>query len=147
MKQQNSPDEEALHKFLKIHRHLRQVSHHVKKHGIQGRQLAVLRYLDEAQEATISAIQDYLYISPSTASALVKHLEKDGFVVRNRSEEDNRVVIVKLTPAGAKLARTTEITGIGLLRRRLPTLSEDRLQVINAALADIMELMEVPEEE
>lgn len=147
MTKQPSPDSEALHKFLKIHRHLRQNSHNAQKQGIQGRQLAVLQYLDEANEATISAIQDYLYISPSTASGLVKNLENDGFVMRNRSEDDNRVVIVTLTSIGKRLAQTTQIRGIGLLRRRLPTLSDERLQVINEALADIMELMEVTDEE
>jgi len=67
--------------------------------------------------------------------------------VRTRSEQDNRVVIIELTPSGSSLAQTTAIAGIGLLRRRLPTLSEERLHIINEALADIMELMEVSETE
>lgn len=147
MTHEKSQDGEALHKFLKIYRHLRRISHNAQKQGVQGRQLAVLQYLLEVNKATISTIQDYLYISPSSTSTLVKNLEHDGYVVRHRSEEDNRVVIVKLTPAGKTLAQTTEINGIGLLRRRLPTLPEERLQVINEALTDILDLMEVPEDE
>jgi MarR family transcriptional regulator, organic hydroperoxide resistance regulator len=138
---------EALHKFLLIHRHLRQLARNVDKFGIQGRQLAVLQFLREQDSATVSEIQDYLYISPSTASTLITQLEEAGHVVRTRSVEDNRVVIVKLTSSGSHLAETTAIAGIGLLRRRLPSLSEARLQTINEALADIIELMEVSEEE
>ena len=65
----------------------------------------------------------------------------------NRSNEDNRVVLVEPTDAGRKLAAETPLGGIALLRRRLPTLEPQRLARINAALADIMELMEVPESE
>ena len=57
------------------------------------------------------------------------------------------MVNIELTPSGSELAQTTTIVGIGLLRRRLPTLSDERLQIINQALADIMELMEVSETE
>jgi hypothetical protein len=55
------------------------------------------------------------------------------------------VVNIELTATGSSLAQTTAIAGIGLLRRRLPTLSEERLHIINEALADIMALMEVTE--
>lgn len=134
---------DALHKFLLIFRHLRQKARDTDKQGIRGRHLAVLQFLQEQHTATVTEIQDYLYISASTASTLIKQLEDAGYVVRVRSEEDNRVVIVELTDAGRELAHTTAVAGIGLLRRRLPTLSDERLQNIDQALADIIELMEV----
>ena len=74
-------------------------------------------------------------------------LEDAGHVERTRSEDDNRVVIIELTPTGSVLAETTPVAGIGLLRRRLPTLPEERLRLIDEALADIMELMEVTDSE
>jgi DNA-binding MarR family transcriptional regulator len=138
---------DALHKFLLIHRHLRQIARNVDKQGIQGRQLAVLQFLHEQGSATVTEIQDYTYTSASTASTLITQLQDAGHVVRTRSSEDNRVVIIELTPSGRQLAQTTAIAGIGLLRRRLPTLSEDRLQIMNEALADIIQLMEVPDSE
>jgi DNA-binding MarR family transcriptional regulator len=147
MPSDQSPAGDALHKFLLIHRHLRQIARNVDKQGIQGRQLAVLQFLHEQSSATVSEIQDYIYTSASTASALITQLEDAGHVVRTRSAEDNRVVIIELTPSGTRLAQTTAIAGIGLLRRRLPTLSEERLHIMNEALADLMQLMEVPDSE
>lgn len=144
MTKENSTASEALHKFLLIHRYLRQMS---RRRDIRGRQLAVLQFLQEQTPATVSEIQDYIYTSASTASALISQLEDAGYVIRTRSETDNRVVNIELTPKGSELAATTAIAGIGLLRRRLPTLSQDRLTKINEALADIMELMEVTETE
>jgi len=138
---------EALHKFLLIHRHLRQMSRNVDKAGMRGRQLAVLQYLNEQGSATVGDIQDYIYTSASTASTLISQLEDGGHVVRTRSTEDNRVVIIEITTSGRNLAQTTAIAGIGLLRRRLPTLSDERLHVINEALTDIIDLMEVSETE
>ncbi|MBZ0295205.1 MAG: MarR family transcriptional regulator, partial [Anaerolineae bacterium] len=137
----------ALHKFLLIHRHLRQMARNVDMQGIRGRQLAVLQFLQEQGSATVGEIQDYLYISASTASTLISQLEDAGHVIRSRSADDNRVVIVELTSSGSHLAQTTAIAGIGLLRRRLPTLPEERLHIINEALADIIQLMEVSETE
>jgi MarR family transcriptional regulator, organic hydroperoxide resistance regulator len=106
-------------------------------------QLAVLRFLLDAGSATVTEIQEYLYASASTASTLVTQLADSGYVERSRSEDDNRVVIINLTQAGTALAGTTPIAGIGLLRRRLPNLPDERLQVINEALTEIMQLMEV----
>jgi DNA-binding MarR family transcriptional regulator len=136
---------EALHKFLLIHRHLRQIARDVDQQGIRGRHLAVLHFLQEQRSATVTEIQDYIYTSASTASALITQLEDAGHVVRTRSADDNRVVNIELTPTGSGLAQTTAIAGIGLLRRRLPTLPDERLQIINEALAEIMALMEVTE--
>jgi DNA-binding MarR family transcriptional regulator len=147
MPPEQSTARNALHKFLLIYRHLRQMARNVDKQGIRGRQLAVLQYLQEQGSATVSEIQDYIYTSASTASTLISQLEDAGHVIRTRSAEDNRVVIIELTPSGSDLAKTTAIAGIGLLRRRLPTLSEERLHIINEALADIMALMEVSESE
>lgn len=138
---------EVLHKFLLIHRHLRQTARTVDRHGVRPHQLALLRFLHDHPSATVSEIQEYLYISASTASTLITQLEDAGRVARTRSTEDSRVVFIDLTPSGSVLAETTPVMGIGLLRRRLPALPEDRLRQIDDALADLMQLMEVTDSE
>jgi DNA-binding MarR family transcriptional regulator len=142
-----SSADEVLHKFLLIHRHLRQNARQVDSHGIRPRQLAVLRLLLENSSATVTEIQEYLYTSASTASTIISQLADAGFVNRSRSEDDNRVVFIELTETGTILAQTTPVAGIGLLRRKLPTLPEERLRFIAEALSDIMDLMEVTDSE
>lgn len=137
----------ALHKFLLIHRHLRQYARHMDDQGIRPRQLAVLRFVLEQGPVTIGDIQNHLYTSISTASTLVSQLEDAGYVARTRSDDDNRVVRVSLTPRGTALAEDTPVGGIGLLRRRLDHLPEDRLRQIDDALGEIMRLMEVEDSE
>ena len=78
---------------------------------------------------------------------MIAKLEDQGYVTRTRSEEDNRVVIVELTEAGRIIAVETPLQGIPLLRRKLETLPEERLQRINDGLCDILALMEVEKNE
>ena len=92
-------------------------------------------------------IQAFLHNSPSTTSTLIAQLEEKGYVTRTRSADDNRVVIVELTPLGQQVAENTPIGGLPLLRRRLSQLSTGRLEEIDSVLTEIMDLMEAAEAE
>jgi DNA-binding MarR family transcriptional regulator len=136
--------EQAAHKFLIINRYLRQYVRQMdNSQGVRPREFSVLRFLLEGGPATVGQIQDYLYHSASVTSTVIAKLEEAGHVTRTRSIDDNRVVVVELTPTGQAIAEQAPMGGIPLLRRRLPTLSEARLVRINGALDDLMELMEI----
>lgn len=137
--------EDAIHKFLVLHRHLRQYALQMDHHGVRPREFSVLLFLAENGPATVGQVQEYLYHSPSTTSAILAQMEESGYLTRERSAADNRVVIVALTPTGQAVAQQGPVGGIPLLRRRLPTLPPDRLAAINQALADMMQLMEIEE--
>jgi DNA-binding MarR family transcriptional regulator len=138
---------DALHKFLLIHRHLRQVARQMDEQGLRPRQFAVLLYLLEQESPTVSEIQEHLYTSASAASTIVSQLEEAGYVTRTRSEADNRVVNVQLTEAGRETAQNTPLRGIALLRRRLDSLPEDRLKMLDVVMGDLMQIMEVSDTE
>lgn len=138
---------EAIRKFLILYRYLRQYGRQIDERGIRPREFSVLRFLQEAATATVGQVQEYLYCSASVASTLIAGLEERGYVTRTRSTEDNRVVIVALTDAGREVAAETPLGGIVLLRRRLRNLPPERLAVIDAALADLLQLLEVTEAE
>jgi len=133
---------ETIHKFLTVYRHLRQYSRQRHEEGISGRKLSALRYL-EAGSRTVGQIRDYLYISDSSASELLAGLDRMGYVTRSRSDVDNRVVIVDLTPAGRDLVGKTPLGGVSLLRERLRTLPHGRLLVINEAMTEMLTLLEI----
>lgn len=138
---------EVLHKFLILNRYLRKYARQVTSQGVRPRDLSVLLFLMENGPATVGQVQEFLYRSASVASTLVAGLEEAGYVARTRSPRDNRVVIVTLTQAGQQMAETAPLGGIPLLRRQLNTLDPERLERIDAALADLMELMDVVDEE
>lgn len=134
---------ETIHKFLTMYRHLRHYSRQMQQEGVSGRKIAALRQLLQSGPLTIGQIRDYLYISDSSTSELIAHLQKKGFVTRTRSELDNRVVIVTLTEVGRQFAQSAPLGGISLLRERLKTSAQERLSLINEAITEIIHLLEI----
>ena len=59
----------------------------------------------EHKSLNVSALGDYLYLESGTLTPLLKKLEQKGYVVRKRSEEDERSLIVTITPAGEELKK------------------------------------------
>lgn len=57
----------------------------------------------EQKELTVKELGQYLYLDSGTLTPLLKTLEKKGWVERNRSKEDERVLKVSITEAGEKL--------------------------------------------
>jgi DNA-binding MarR family transcriptional regulator len=69
--------------------------------GITFAQMALLRVLaDEGGEVPASRLAARADITPTSVTQMVDGLVKHGLVERVRSEEDRRVVFVRLTPAG-----------------------------------------------
>jgi DNA-binding MarR family transcriptional regulator len=66
--------------------------------GITAPQGMVIGTLSKLGQVKISDLSERLSLSNSTISGIVDRLEKQHFVERIRSEEDRRVVYVKLTP-------------------------------------------------
>lgn len=66
--------------------------------GITAPQGMVLGILDKEKRIKITELSSKLSLPNSTVSGLVDRLEKQGMVVRERSEEDRRVVYVSISP-------------------------------------------------
>jgi len=57
----------------------------------------VLLALWEKDHISVNELGNRLYLDSGTLTPLLKKMEKDGFVVRKRSEKDERTVIISLT--------------------------------------------------
>ncbi len=71
-------------------------------------QYLVLLVLWEEQRATVSRLGERLQLDSGTLSPLLKRLEANGFVRRERSSTDERQVEVTLTAAGRGLERQAQ---------------------------------------
>ena len=139
--------QDAIHKFLQIHRYLRKYAHRIRSVGISGRKIAALRHLIEGGPRTVGQLSAYFYINDSSTSELVADLGRLGFVQRTGSRADNRVVLVEVTPEGQRLVKNAPLGGISLLRERLKGLSAERLTRIDDALTDLVQLLEIEHDE
>ena len=71
--------------------------------GLTYPQYLVMLALWEADGQTVSALGDRLALDSGTLTPLLKRLETQGQLSRERDAQDERRVIVRLTPAGRQL--------------------------------------------
>jgi len=71
--------------------------------GLTYPQYLVMLALWEADGLTVSALGDRLALDSGTLTPLLKRLEAQGQLSRERDAKDERRVIVRLTPAGRQL--------------------------------------------
>lgn len=66
-------------------------------------QYLVLLVLWEQDGLTVTALGDRLTLNSGTLTPLLKRMEASGLLLRKRSQDDERRVLVTLTPEGKKL--------------------------------------------
>ena len=87
-------------------------------------ELISLLFVDRKGEVIMSSLADYLNVSMSTATGVVDRLNRQGLLLRGRSEADRRIVSLSLSPAGR------EITG------RIGETVDRYLKIAASALSD-----------
>lgn len=81
----------------------REYQPHLDKLGLTYPQYLVLLILWENDAMPVNDIAKKLVLNTNTITPLLKRMEQQEIVVRQRSKEDERKVIVTLTAKGAKL--------------------------------------------
>lgn len=79
--------------------------------GITYPQYLVLNVLWNEDRQTVGAIAGTLGLESSTLTPLLKRLEAAGLVRRTRNPENERQVVISLTPAGGGMQETTRCLG------------------------------------
>lgn len=79
---------------------IREYQPYLDKLGITYPQYLVLMVLWETDSITVNEISKKLILNTNTITPLLKRMETQGIIERHRSENDERKVIVTLTPKG-----------------------------------------------
>ncbi len=79
---------------------IREYQPHLEKLGITYPQYLVLMLLWETDGRTVNEIAQALILNTNTITPILKRMEALGLIARRRSDEDERRVIVSLTPKG-----------------------------------------------
>lgn len=80
--------------------------------GLTYTQYLVLLVLWETQSMNVKDLGDTLFLDSGTLTPVLKRLEKQGYIKRERSKEDERVLIASLTEEGETLKQAAlEIPG------------------------------------
>ncbi|MBQ1547804.1 MAG: MarR family transcriptional regulator [Lachnospiraceae bacterium] len=76
---------------------------YLKPLGLTYTQYIVFMVLWEKESVNVGQLGSTLHLDAGTLTPLLKNLEKEGYVTRNRSKEDERVTIVSITDKGNAL--------------------------------------------
>lgn len=124
------------------------------QYGLTGPQLAVLKMLEPVGKLSLSELSWRIRAKNSTVTGIIDRMAREGWVERQRSEEDRRVVHITLTPRGRELANEVPVEPVHIFRQVLAELSAEdakHLERILSGLAhrvrELVEEARLPERE
>jgi DNA-binding MarR family transcriptional regulator len=90
-------------------------------------QLAVVKVLEQVGDMSLSELSEKISAQNSTVTGIIDRMERGDLVMRERSKEDRRIVIIRLTEKGRELARAVPIPPMEILRSALASLSVEEM--------------------
>ena len=76
---------------------------YLKPLGLTYTQYIVFMVLWEKESVNVGQLGSILHLDAGTLTPLLKHLEKEGYITRARSKEDERVTVISITGKGNAL--------------------------------------------
>jgi DNA-binding MarR family transcriptional regulator len=96
-----------------------------RAHELTGPQLTVIKLLAGIGELSLTELSASMQTRNSTVTGIIDRMEAADLVRRARSEDDRRVVKIRLTSKGRSLARSVPIEPMSLFRQALETLTSE----------------------
>jgi DNA-binding MarR family transcriptional regulator len=110
---------------------------------LTGPQLTVLKMLEAVEDLSLSELSDRIRAQNSTVTGIVDRMEREGLVVRARSEEDRRVIKIKMTDKGARIARAIDVAPMEVFRGALEGLGPGETRELLKILTKIARRVQV----
>jgi MarR family transcriptional regulator, organic hydroperoxide resistance regulator len=124
--------------FKSVRRHYGEV---LRRTGIGGAQLWALSHVAAHSGIKPGELARSLAIHPSTASNLLKDLEKLALVTRRRQKRDQRAVHLYATPRGMRILKRAPRPFIGVLQQALSDLPGRNLEILRHQLGRLVASM------
>ena len=93
--------------------------------GLTYTQYIVFMVLWEKESVNVGQLGEMLKLDAGTLTPLLKRLEKDGYVTRKRSKEDERVTIISITDKGNGLKEKCKDIPLELAKKGSPLSEND----------------------
>jgi DNA-binding MarR family transcriptional regulator len=108
-----------------------------RRADLTGPQLTVLKMLEGLGDLSLSDLSERIRAQNSTVTGIIDRMEREGLVVRARSTEDRRVVHIKLTDRGARIAAQIAVEPMEIFRTALESLSPGEMRDLMRVLTKI----------
>jgi Transcriptional regulators len=93
-------------------------------------ELFTLMTMDRLKDATMSQLSESMNFPMSTATGIIDRLVKKGYVQRDKSESDRRIVVVSLTEKGSQLAGTMKTTILSYIKKAYDVLDNGERETL-----------------
>ncbi|MBN2022590.1 MAG: MarR family transcriptional regulator [Pirellulales bacterium] len=117
----------------------------LKRYGLTFPQLAAVQAVARLEPVTVGALARHIHLGPATVTGILDRLERRGLVTRTRGNQDRRSVLVRLSPAGAALAREAPPTLHERFRDELSKLRQWEQTMMLSTLQRIAAMMDAQE--
>ncbi|MCR4739778.1 MAG: MarR family transcriptional regulator [Lachnospiraceae bacterium] len=102
---------------------------YLKPLGLTYTQYIVFMVLWEKESVTVGQLGSTLHLDAGTLTPLLKNLEKEGYVTRERSKDDERVTIISITEKGNDLKEKCRDIPGELAKKGSPLSEKDAAQL------------------
>jgi len=132
--------------FAKMLRVLRMMQANLQQleaaQGLSGAQLLALWQLSVKAQMSVSELASALHLQRSSTSNLLDKLEARGLVLRSRNEQDQRIVIIRLTDEGRDVVRRVPGPMGGRLRQTIKGLPPRTMSDLHAGVCALIDALE-----
>jgi DNA-binding MarR family transcriptional regulator/GNAT superfamily N-acetyltransferase len=104
----------------------------------------VLYEIGQADGITAKAIGEIIALDAGYLSRIVARLERDGLVGRERSPDDGRSTVLRLTERGGEVFPRFDQRSAALVEGMIGGLSAERRQRLTGAMAEVAQLLSAP---
>ncbi len=93
-------------------------------------ELMTMLLVERQGEMIMSQIAEYINLPMSTTSGIVDRLVRSGYLRRERSEEDRRIVVIKLAEEGKLIIGRLKETILEYINKISQSLTEEEIQLL-----------------
>ena len=131
-----TPEGMAIHLFIRVsHMHHAAIEGRVSKLGFHHSQHRMLMHLARYEHIpSQKELADAMGISPAAVATTLKRLEKEGYIARTVTDEDNRRNEIRITDAGLAAVGESRALFEAVDRRMFSGLTEEELKTFTALL-------------
>ena len=111
-----------------------------RNYGLTFSQYNALRVLDASENgmSTITNVSRIMLVSGANMTGIAKRLEKNGFLIRRRDPQDERITLLEITPKGSQTLKNIAEEKETNLKRYLEDYSEDQKIQLLSSLKGIL---------
>ena len=115
--------------------------------GLNYQEIYLLHHLRECSPCRVSDIAQELRIPLFKATRLISRLVQQGYLEKQKTSEDQRVVMVSLLPKGKEVLCAIEENSYRVLTQNAANLSEEEIKAFLLAAGNIDKILNLPAKE